>query len=261
MGIINITPDSFFDGGRYTNSILMVKQAKILAAQGASIIDIGGMSSRPGAAMISVTEELARVLPAIKAIRQSCPNTLLSIDTFRSEVAREAVAAGVDIINDISAGNLDDDMFTTVASLGVPYIMMHMQGVPRTMQVAPNYANIVHDIEQFFVPKIAALQNLGVHDIILDVGFGFGKTLEQNYTLLQNLAHFNVFNRPLLVGVSRKSMLYKLLNISPQEALNATSVAHTVALLHGANILRVHDVMEAKQAVSIVGMLKKTRIV
>lgn len=251
MGIINITPDSFYDGGKNNSTDKATTQAKKHLEAGASILDIGGYSSRPGANKVSEEDELKRVIPAIKAIVKEFPNSIISIDTFRSSVAQEAVLNGAQIVNDISAGNLDQEMFATVGKLQVPYIMMHMQKTPQTMQVNPTYENILRDITQYFSIKIKDAKNQGIKDIILDVGFGFGKTIEDNYTLLKNMSHFKLLGLPILAGLSRKSMLYKPLNTTPENALNATTAAHMIALQQGAKILRVHDVQEAMEAIKI----------
>lgn len=255
MGILNITPDSFYDGGRYHKEKDILQQTEKMLEEGAQIIDIGGMSSRPGAKVVAVEEELSRVLPAIQAIHQRFPKTVLSIDTVHSRVAQEAIGAGAGMINDISAGSIDKNMFDVVAQLTVPYVLMHMQGLPENMQKNPKYDHLLVTILDFFIQKIAELRSFGVKDIILDVGFGFGKTLSQNYELLKHLASFHCLQLPLLVGVSRKSMIYKLLDITPSEALNGTTVIHTWALQSGAKILRVHDVKAAKETIKIMEML------
>ncbi|MAD96884.1 MAG: dihydropteroate synthase [Flavobacteriaceae bacterium] len=256
MGVLNITPDSFFDGGLYKDERSILGQVEKMLAEGATFIDVGAYSSRPGADHVSEQEELSRMAPVIELILKKFPDTLISVDTFRSAVARKSIELGAALINDISGGNLDADMFSTIAELNVPYIAMHMQGTPQTMQNNPKYEDIVHDLIYFFSKKIDELHRLNVSDIIIDVGFGFGKTIAQNYDLLDKLSLFQNLDKPILAGVSRKSMLYKPLEISPQEALNATTAANTVALLNGANILRVHDVKEAVEAVKIVSLLK-----
>ncbi len=256
MGIINVTPDSFYDGGKTLDISDVLSQAKKHIEEGAKILDIGGYSSKPGAEEVIESEELQRVIPAIEAILKEFPNTIISIDTFRSSVAQKAIDAGAQIINDISAGNLDSKMFDVVAKSQVPYIMMHMQNTPQNMQAAPKYENIVMEVTSFFSEKINLLISKGAKDIILDVGFGFGKTIEHNYTLLRELKHFKLFGFPILAGISRKSMLYKPLNKTPQEALNATTAANMIALQNGAKILRVHDVKEAVEAVEIYKLLK-----
>ena len=255
MGILNITPDSFFDGGKYSNKKTIISQVEKMLTDGAAFIDIGAYSSRPGAKHISETEELQRITPVVQLLVNEFPEILISIDTFRSTVAKKCIENGASIINDISAGNIDADMFTTISKLKVPYIIMHMQGAPKTMQNKPTYNNITQELLLYFSTKINELHALGVNDIITDVGFGFGKTIEHNYDLLKNLSLFKNLNAPILAGISRKSMLHKPLDISAEEALNATTSAHTIALLNGANILRAHDVKEANQAIKIVQLL------
>ena len=252
MGILNVTPDSFFDGGSYKNDRDILSKAEKMLDEGATFIDVGGYSSRPKAEHISEEEELIRVLPTIELLINEFPDILISIDTFRSNVARKAIQTGACMINDIAAGTMDVNMFSTVAELQIPYIIMHMQGTPQTMQLDPKYKDIVHDIIYYFSKKINELKSLGVHDIIIDVGFGFGKTMEHNYTLLKNLYLFKNLDVPLLTGVSRKSMLWRLLGSSAREALNATTVANSIALLNGTSILRVHDVKEAMEAIKII---------
>ncbi|WP_299124908.1 dihydropteroate synthase [uncultured Tenacibaculum sp.] len=255
MGILNITPDSFFDGGKYKNEKEILIQTEKMLNDGATFIDVGAYSSRPGAKHISEEEELQRIIPVIELLVKKFPEIIISVDSFRSRVVEETINTGAAIINDISGGVMDVKMFETVAKLQVPYIMMHMQGTPKNMQQNPTYTDIVREITSFFAAQIFKLRELKVNDVIIDVGFGFGKTLEHNYELLQKLSLFKHLNVPVLTGVSRKSMLYKLLDITPQEALNATTVANTIALLNGTNILRVHDVREAVEAVKIVEQL------
>jgi len=255
MGILNITPDSFFDGGKYNNPSEIINQVEKMMNDGATFIDVGAYSSRPGAKHISEEEELNRILPVIKLLIKEFPNILISADTFRSSIAEKCIHNGACIINDISSGSMDKNMFSIVAKLKVPYIMMHMQGTPQNMQKNPNYNNVVTEILYYFSNKIKELLSLGVNDVITDVGFGFGKTIEQNYELLKQLGLFKNLNVPTLVGLSRKSMLFKPLEITQNEALNATTTANTIALLNGANILRVHDVKEAIEAVKIVELL------
>ena len=256
MGILNVTPDSFFDGGKYSTSDKILKQVEKMINSGADIIDVGGYSSRPGATDISVDEELKRVIPIVKLIRKQFPSALISIDTFRSKVAYESIITGGDIINDISGGNLDPKMFKTVANLKVPYVLMHMKGSPRNMMENSNYSNVTNEICKYFSEKIEEARLEGINDLIIDPGFGFSKTKEQNYELLNNLDFLKQFQKPLLVGVSRKSMIYKILNSTPENALNGTSILHTVSLLKGADILRTHDVKEAAECVKIIGQLK-----
>ncbi|TCI94426.1 dihydropteroate synthase [Tenacibaculum sp. M341] len=257
MGILNITPDSFFDGGMYKNEKEILSQTEKMLTAEATFIDVGAYSSRPGAKHISEEEELSRILPVIELLVRHFPDIIISVDTFRSNVATQTISAGAAIINDISGGKMDSDMFATVAKLQVPYILMHMQGTPQNMQEKPSYQNITKELISFFAEQLFKLKQLKVNDVIIDVGFGFGKTLDHNYELLKKLSLFKSLDAPILTGVSRKSMLYKLLNSSPQEALNATSVANTIALLNGTNILRVHDVKEAIEAVKIVEQIKK----
>lgn len=257
MGILNITPDSFFDGGQYQLQADILKRCESILREGAEIIDIGAYSSRPGAENVSGEEELKRLSTALTWIRKEYPNTIVSVDTFRASVAEEVVKNfEVDIINDIAAGELDDKMFETVAHLNVPYIMMHMKGTPQSMQQNPKYNNLIQEISNYFAEKVEQLSYLGVNDIIIDPGFGFGKTLEHNYRLLKELTQLHLFQLPILVGVSRKSMIYRLLEVEPKDALNGTSVINTVALLNGANILRVHDVKEAVECVKLVQQLQ-----
>lgn len=251
MGILNVTPDSFFDGGQHNTLEAASKKAEQLISQGADLLDIGAYSSRPGAPLISIQEEIDRALPIIEYIATNSPDTILSIDTFRAEVARAAIHAGAHIINDISGGNLDDDMFNTVAKLQVPYILMHMRGTPETMQQLTDYGDIVEDIAVYFGERIAQLRSLGVKDIILDPGFGFSKTIAQNYELLHRIDELHYMGLPLLGGISRKSMIYKKLEITPQESLSATTALNTVLLRNGVQLLRVHDVLEAKQLIQL----------
>ena len=255
MGILNITPDSFFDGGSYKNDKAIISKVEKMLIEGATFIDIGAYSSRPGAKHISEQEELERILPVAKMLVKEFPEILISIDTFRSIIAKKCIENGACIVNDISAGSMDTRMFKTIAKLQVPYIIMHMQGTPQNMQVNPAYKNVVTDILYYFSEKIYELRALGVNDIIADVGFGFGKTIDQNYTLLKNLELFKNLEIPTLAGLSIKSMLYKPLGITPEKALNATTAANTIALLKGTTILRVHDVKEAVETIKIVELL------
>lgn len=251
MGILNVTPDSFYDGGQFNASDLALKRAENILEEGGKIIDIGGYSSRPGANHILEQEELKRVIPVIENIRQKFPSAILSIDTFRSNVATEAVAAGADIINDISGGDGDVDMYDTVAKLNVPYLMMHMQGTPQNMQINPIYTDVTTEVISYFEKKIDKLNSLGVNEIILDPGFGFGKTIQHNYTLLKRLDEFSTLKRPLLIGVSRKSMIYKKLGITAEDSLLGTIALNAIALDKGASILRVHDVKEAANLIAL----------
>lgn len=255
MGILNITPDSFYDGGTYKDTGSVVIKAKEMMADGADILDIGGYSTRPGADDVPIETELSRVIPVIEAILKELPNAIISIDTFRSKVAEAAVKAGASIVNDISAGDDDPEMIATVARLKVPYIAMHKQGTPKTMQLNPQYNNVTADILTYFVEKLSSWQNAGIVDIIIDPGFGFGKTLDHNYELLKNLSAFKMLDCPILIGVSRKGMIKNALNISSEAALNGTTVLNTFGLLNGANIVRVHDVKEAKEAILLTNRL------
>ena len=257
MGILNVTPDSFYAGSRAETEQDIIRRLHQIMDEGASIVDIGGYSSRPGAQEVSAAEEMERLRMGLKLIRKHRPDAVVSVDTFRADVAKMcAEEYGVAIINDISAGQMDENMFPTIARLGIPYIIMHMKGTPQDMQVNPQYGHFLKEVFYYFSEKVQRLRDLGVKDIIIDPGFGFGKTLEHNYELMNHLEEFSLFELPLLVGVSRKSMIYKLLDITPQEALNGTTVLNTVALLKGANILRVHDVKEAVETVRIVGKMK-----
>lgn len=258
MGILNITPDSFYDGGKYKNELEILTQTEKMLHEGATFIDVGAYSSRPGAAHISEKEELSRILPVIDLLVKNFPEIILSVDTFRSEIAQKTIENGAALINDISGGKMDENMFQTVADLQVPYILMHMLGTPQNMQQNPVYEDVTIDIITFFSKQIYKLHQLKVNDIIIDVGFGFGKTMKDNYALLSNLSLFKQLDVPILAGISRKSMLYKPLEITAKEALNATTVANTIALLNGASILRVHDVKEAVEAIKIVKLLKES---
>lgn len=255
MAILNLTPDSFYQNSRAKNIDDVLSRVEHFLEAGAKFIDLGAYSSRPGAAEVSEEEELERMVPAVKAINQSYPEVLLSVDTFRAKVAEESVYAGAHLINDIAAGNLDEKMFETVAKLQVPYIMMHMKGTPQNMQDSPAYENVTKEVFAYFSEKIKMLQSLGVKDIILDPGFGFAKTLDHNYQLLHEMELLNFFELPLLVGFSRKSMITKVLGIKTEEALNGTTVLNTAALLKGAHILRVHDVKEAVECVELVNRI------
>lgn len=252
MGIVNITPDSFFQESRKQSESEIVNRVRQILEEGGRIIDIGGQSTSPTSSLIPATEEFNRLEPALRIIRKEFPDAILSVDTFYSEVAKPAVEKyGVNIINDISGGQIDGKMFDTVARLNVPYILMHMRGTPQTMQQHTGYDNLIQEILYYFSERIAKLNLLGVNDIIIDPGFGFSKTMDQNYQLMAYLKYFNIFEVPILAGISRKSMIYKLLECSPQESLNGTTVLNTVALLSGAAILRVHDVKEAVECVKI----------
>ncbi len=257
MGILNVTPDSFYAGSRMQTESEIARRVKQIVSEGATIIDIGAYSSRPNADNVSAREEMERLRMGLKILFEIQPDAVVSVDTFRADVARMCVEEyGVAIINDIAAGEMDADMFHTVAALNVPYIMMHMQGTPQNMQQHPHYDNLLKEVFLYFARKVQQLRDLGVKDIILDPGFGFGKTMEHNYELLSRLEEFRIFELPLLVGVSRKSMIYRLLDITPQEALNGTTVLDTICLLKGADILRVHDVKEAVETVRIVQAMR-----
>lgn len=256
MGILNLTPDSFYDGGKYKDAVSILHRVEIMLQEGATFIDMGAYSSRPGAEHVPEDEELARMLPVIDLVLNNFPDTLISIDTFRSKVASECIEHGAAIINDIAAGNLDDAMMATVAKYQVPYIMMHMKGTPQSMQKEATYDDLIKDLRYYFSEKIKEATACKINDIIIDPGFGFAKTIAQNFNLLNHLDLFQTFGLPLLVGLSRKSMIYKTLGTTPQEALNGTTAMHTVALLKGANIIRAHDVKEAVECVKLVEALK-----
>lgn len=245
MGILNVTPDSFFDGGKYQDVGDVLERADRMWKEGVRIMDIGGMSSRPGADEVSVATELQRVLPVIEAIQDAFPGVILSVDTWRAEVARKAVEAGAGMINDISAGQFEPEIMRVAADHAVPFVAMHMQGEPKTMQTNPRYDDVTREVLEFFVERVRVLRYNGVKDIILDPGFGFGKTVRHNFKLLDRLRVFGILELPILVGISRKSMICRVLNVKPEQALNGTSALHMVALLNGAAILRVHDVHEA----------------
>ena len=252
MGILNLTPDSFFEGSRVSlEEKMILNTAEKMISEGADFLDIGGYSTRPGAMDISMEEEVQRVAPAISLIKREFPEILISVDTFRSGVAKHAVESGADLINDISAGNLDSQMLATVAKLDIPYIAMHMRGTPQTMQDETIYQNLIPEILYYFSQKLEQFRKLGIKDVIIDPGFGFAKTREQNFQLVRDLKRFNALGLPILAGVSRKSMIYKTLQISPSEALNGTTALNMFALSQGANILRVHDVKEAKETVTL----------
>lgn len=257
MGILNTTPDSFYDGGQYPKLSAQLNQVERMVKEGARFIDIGGMSSRPGAELISTDEELKRVIPIIKAVAERFPDVLMSIDTVHAVVAKEAVMAGAAMINDISAGSIDPEMYNTVAQLQVPYILMHMQGQPNQMQKAPSYQDVVLEILDFFIAEIGKLRALHIKDLIIDPGFGFGKSMDHNYQILKRLEVFKMLEVPMLAGLSRKSMIYKALNVQPDEALNGSTAMHIVALQQGVKILRVHDVKEAAQCIELFERLNR----
>lgn len=256
MGVLNITPDSFFDGGMYKDEASILSQVEKMLFEGATFIDVGAYSSRPGANHVSEDEELQRIRPVVELILKHFPETLLSIDTFRSTIAKHCINAGAALVNDISAGQLDSNMMPTVGQLGVPYVMMHMRGTPQNMQLQTDYDNLIKDINFYFSQRIAEARSYHINDIIIDPGFGFSKTLDQNYQLLNALELLQIAEAPLLVGLSRKSMIYKLLDTTPDKALNGTTSMNTVALLKGAKILRVHDVKEAVECVKLITHLK-----
>lgn len=251
MGILNITPDSFYEPSRSLKQMDAIRRAEQCLSEGAAVLDIGGASSRPGAGIIATNEEQERLLPALKGIVRTFPEAIISVDTYHASTARAAIEHGAHMINDISAGSIDPSMFKTVAELQVPYVIMHMKGTPANMQENPVYGHLIKDIAGFFAEKIRQLRDAGVHDLIIDPGFGFGKTLEQNYQLLSNLDYFTMFDLPVLVGFSRKSMINKVLACKPEDALHGSTVLNTIALDKGAHILRVHDVKAAVDAVKI----------
>lgn len=251
MGILNITPNSFFDGGKYNNETELLERVAKMLDEGATFIDVGAYSSKPNAEFVSEAEEIARIIPVVNLLQKHFPDILLSIDTFRAEVAKRCIENGAAIINDISAGKLDDKMLETIAEFQVPYIMMHMKGTPQTMQTLTQYDDIIKEMLFYFSERIAAARAFGINDIIADPGFGFAKTLEQNFEVMQKMELFQMLELPLLIGVSRKSMIYKILDINAQTALNGTTVLNTIALTKGAKILRVHDVKEAVEAIQL----------
>ncbi len=255
MGILNTTPDSFYSGSRKTSLLDLLKTAEEMLAQGATFLDIGGTSTRPGADEISEAEELDRVVPAIEAIFKNFPESLISIDTYRSKVAATALECGAALVNDISAGNLDTKMMQVIAEFQVPYIMMHMRGTPQTMKDLNEYTDLTQELIFYFSEKIRAARDLGINDIIVDPGFGFSKNIEQNFELLSNLKKFENLGVPILAGLSRKSSIYKTLDCTPEEALNGTTVLNTMAIANGANILRVHDVREAMETIKLMSQL------
>lgn len=257
MGILNLTPDSFFDGGHYTLETTQLNRAEQMLLEGADIIDLGAVSTRPGAAEVTEQEEAERLFPALSRIRKEFNDVLISVDTFRSGIAQRAVDSGADMINDISSGHFDAAMKQTVARLNVPYIMMHILGTPSTMQIDPHYDDVTEDILDFFRRELVECAKSGIQKTIIDPGFGFGKTVQHNYRLLSDLHRFTELNVPVLVGLSRKSMIYKILGINNREALNGTTALNTVALMKGASILRVHDVKEAAEVVKLVSLITK----
>lgn len=256
MGILNVTPNSFYDGGKHKEINSIIHQVDKMLSEGADFIDIGAYSSKPSAEFVSEEEEIKRLVPIVKSLVETFPNIILSVDTFRAKVAKASVENGVAMVNDIAAGLLDDKMLETVAALKVPYIMMHMRGNPQTMQSLTDYNDIVKEMIFYFSERIQKARSFGISDIVIDPGFGFAKTLEQNYEVLHKMELFEILDLPLLAGISRKSMIYKVLENSPQEALNGTSVLNTIALQKGAKILRVHDVKEAVECIKLVSKLK-----
>ena len=259
MGILNITPDSFYDGGQITGVDSALSLAESMLKEGATILDIGGQSTRPGAKSINSTEEWKRIGPSLISIKKHFPDAIISIDTFHSQVAKKAVEEGASIINDISAGDFDNEMFSFVLNSQTPYLIMHMQGSPENMQENPQYENVVSEVLNYFIKKVSHLKMMGLNDIIIDPGFGFGKTLENNYSLLKNLSLFQILDCPILAGISRKSMITKTLNITPADALNGTTALNTIALLNGASILRVHDVAEAIEVNKLVSDYQRSK--
>ncbi|MFV8379597.1 dihydropteroate synthase [Flavobacterium sp. LB3R33] len=251
MGILNVTPNSFFDGGKYKDETEILSQVEKMLLDGATFIDIGAYSSKPNAEFVSEQEEISRIIPVVNLILKHFPETIISIDTFRSEVAKASIESGAAIINDIAAGNLDDKMFEIIAKYNVPYIMMHMRGNPQTMQTLTEYDDIVKEMLFYFSEKVAVARSFGINDLIIDPGFGFAKTITQNYEVFQKMELFNIMELPLLVGISRKSMIYKTLETTIENSLNGTSVLNTLAMTKGAKILRVHDVKEAMECVTL----------
>ena len=256
MGIINLTPDSFYEGSRFQNVDIALKQVEKMLSEGADILDLGAQSTRPGSERITADEELKRLIPSLEAITENFPDSIISVDTYYSRVVTESVPAGASIINDISGGNMDKDMIEAVALLNVPYILMHMKGEPGTMQKNPEYDDVTREVLDYFIFKTAELKKAGIRDIIIDPGFGFGKTIDHNFELLRNLFLFKMTKLPILAGLSRKSTVYKTLGISADESMNGTTVMNTIALLNGADILRVHDVKEAKETIKLVERYK-----
>lgn len=252
MGILNITPDSFYDGGKNNNIVSAIKQAEKMIGEGAEIIDIGAISTRPYSDNISEKEEIIRLLPTLKILRRSFAKTILSVDTYRAEVAKIALEEGANIINDISAGSFDEEMLKIIVQKKAPYVAMHIKGTPDSMQLNPQYNDVVEEVMSFFAEKLNYFRQIGLSDVIIDPGFGFGKTVEHNYKLLKNLDLFSIHDAPILVGLSRKSFINKVLNIKPENALNGTTALNTIALLKGADILRVHDVKEAKEIIELI---------
>jgi dihydropteroate synthase len=260
MGIINTTPDSFFSGSRKQETTEIVAQAKAMLEAGATILDLGGQSTRPGSEPIGADEEMERVVPGISAVKAAFPDSYISIDTYHASVAKAAVIAGADMVNDISGGTMDEAMLSTVAELQVPFICMHMKGTPQTMQHQPEFQNVTSEVLDFFIHQVEKCRLAGIHDVIVDPGFGFGKTINHNFQLLKTLSVFDILNKPILLGISRKSSIYKTLGVTAAEALNGSTVLHTIGLLNGAHILRVHDVKEAMEVVKLVEVYQATAI-
>jgi dihydropteroate synthase len=252
MGIINVTPDSFYAGSRKITINDAAQKAEQMIAEGALILDIGGQSTRPGSIKIEPEDEVERVIPVIEAIHEQFPDTIISVDTFYASIAQQSVQAGASIVNDISGGHFDEMMLLTVGKLKVPFVCMHMKGTPQNMQQNPVYENVTREIVDYFIERIDACRKAGIHDVIVDPGFGFGKTIAHNFQLLRELSIFKMFEKPVLLGISRKSTVYKTLGLTAEEALNGTTVLHTIGLLNGANILRTHDVKEAVEAIKLV---------
>jgi dihydropteroate synthase len=257
MGVINATLDSFYESSRFNGTDAILSRAENMLKEGVDILDIGGQSTRPGSEIISPDEELKRIIPGIEAVSKKFPELFISVDTYYSKVAAAAVAAGAAMVNDISAGNMDKNMIATVAPLKVPYVLMHMKGTPQTMQQNPVYENVTREVLDFFIAKVAELKMAGITDVIIDPGFGFGKTIENNFELLKNLSVFKMLDKPILLGISRKSTIYKALDITAADALNGTTVLNTIGLMNGASILRVHDVKEAKEAITLFTAMEK----
>jgi dihydropteroate synthase len=255
MGIINVTPDSFYAGSRFGETSIILQQAEKMLTEGADILDIGGQSTRPGSEQISAAEELKRIIPVIDAVHTKFPGAIISVDTYYSSVAKQAIAAGAALVNDVSGGTIDPELIAVVASMHVPYVLMHIKGTPQTMLQEAHYENVTREVLDYFIGKTNELRKAGIHDIIIDPGFGFGKNSSHNFELLNSLSVFQMLDCPVLVGLSRKSTIYKTLGITPDEALNGTTVLNTIALMNGANILRVHDVKEAKEAIRLVTAL------
>jgi dihydropteroate synthase len=253
MGIINATPDSFYEGSRFSGTDKILVQAEKMISEGADILDIGGQSTRPGSEQVSEDTELSRIIGSIEAIHQKFPEIIISVDTYYSTVAKKSIHAGASIVNDISSGTMDKEMLSTIAALQVPFVAMHMKGTPQTMQQQADYENVTREVLDFFIRKRDECKTAGIADVIMDPGFGFAKTIAHNFQVLKDLSVFKMLDAPLLVGLSRKSSVYKTLGISPEEALNGTTVLNTIALMNGANILRVHDVREAKEAIKLCG--------